>query len=59
MGRGPSTDGKGEFTYHNGPTTAAPMPPPTHPDSHLYGTTELPNPVEKVAGRVLDLLNRE
>jgi Mn-containing catalase len=35
------------------------MPPPTHPDSRLYGTTELPNTVEKMAGRVQDKLNRE
>jgi Mn-containing catalase len=57
--KGPSVDGKGEFTYHNGPTTTAPMPPPTHPDSRLYGTTELPNAVEKLAGRAQDILNRE
>jgi Mn-containing catalase len=57
--RGPSIDGKGEFSYHDGPTTSAPMPPPTHPDSRLYGTTELPNVVEKVAGRVQDALIRE
>ena len=57
--KGPSPDGKGEFTYHNGPTTSAPMPPPTHPDSRLYGTTDLPNMVEKVAGRAQDALNRE
>jgi Mn-containing catalase len=57
--KGPSVDGKGEFTYHDGPTTSAPMPPPTHPDSRFYGTTELPNSVEKVAGTVQDKLNRE
>jgi Mn-containing catalase len=56
---GPSPDGKGQFTYHDGPTTSAPMPPPTHPDARLYGTTELPNMVEKVAGRAQDALNRE
>jgi Mn-containing catalase len=56
---GPTPDGKGEFSYHEGPTTSAPMPPPTHPDSRFYGTTELPNAVEKIAGRVQDLLNTE
>jgi Mn-containing catalase len=57
--KGPSVDGKGEFTYHDGPTTTAPMPPPTHPDSRYYGTTELPNTMEKVAGLAQDKLNRE
>jgi hypothetical protein len=56
---GPTPDGKGEFSYHEGPTTSAPMPPPTHPDSRFYGTTELPNAVEKIAGRAQDLLNTE
>jgi len=55
----PTPDGKGEFSYHEGPTTSAPMPPPTHPDSRFYGTTELPNVVEKIAGRAQDLLNTE
>jgi len=35
------------------------MPPPTHPDSRFYGTTELPNTVEKVSGAVQDKLKRE
>ena len=56
---GPSIDGKGTFSYHDGPTTTAPMPGPTHPDSRLYGTTELPNTVEKLAGKVQDVLKRE
>ena len=56
---GPTPDGKGEFSYHDGPTTTAPMPPPTHPDSRMYGTTELPNTIEKTAGSVQDKLNRE
>ncbi|MDN4613259.1 manganese catalase family protein [Leifsonia sp. F6_8S_P_1B] len=56
---GPTPDGKGEFTYHDGPTTTAPMPPVTHPDSRFYGTTELPNVVEKAAGVVQDKLNKE
>jgi Mn-containing catalase len=56
---GPTPDGKGEFTYHEGPTTSAPMPPPTHVDSRFYGTTEIPNTVEKMAGTIQDKLNRE
>lgn len=56
---GATPDGKGEFSYHDGPTTTAPMPPVTHPDSRLYGTTELPNVVEKAAGTVQDKLNKE
>jgi Mn-containing catalase len=35
------------------------MPPVTHPDSRFYGTTELPNIVEKTAGVVQDKLNKE
>lgn len=34
-------------------------PPPTHPDSRFYGTTELPNTVEKVSGAVQDKLKME
>jgi Mn-containing catalase len=56
---GPTPDGKGEFSYHDGPTTRTPMPPPTHPDSRFYGTTELPNTVEKAAGVVQDKLGKE
>ena len=32
---GPTPDGKGEFSYHDGPTTTAPMPPPTRPDARI------------------------
>jgi Mn-containing catalase len=51
---GPTPDGKGEFTYLPGPDTSVPMPPPTIPDERLYGTTPMPNIVEKVAGVVKD-----
>ena len=57
--KGPTPDGHGEFTYHEGPTTSAPMPPPTHPDARFYGTTEVPNTVEKAAGSVQDKLKKE
>ena len=56
---GPTPDGNGEFTYHDGPTTTAPMPPPTRPDARFYGTTDLPNTVEKVAGLAQDKLKKE
>jgi Mn-containing catalase len=57
--KGPTPDGHGEFTYQDGPTSSVPMPPPTHPDSRYYGTTEIPNRVEKIAGTVQDMLNKE
>jgi Mn-containing catalase len=41
------------------PPAGVPMPPPTHPDSRFYGTTELPNIVEKAAGTIQDKLNKE
>lgn len=56
---GPTPDGHGEFEYLDGPDTSAPMPPPTHPDVRYYGTTELPNFVEKAAGVVQDKLRKE
>lgn len=57
---GPAPDGKGEFSYRDASTeTPVPMPPPTRPDSRLYGTTDLPNAVEKVAGAVQDVLHKE
>jgi Mn-containing catalase len=56
---GPAPDGKGEFSYKDGPTSSVPMPPPTHPDSRYYGTTEIPNRVEKIAGAVQDMMNKE
>nr|WP_315269197.1 manganese catalase family protein [Microbacterium lemovicicum] len=56
---GPTPDGHGEFGYVAEPQAGVPMPPPTHPDSRFYGTTELPNVVEKVAGAVQDTFNKE
>jgi Mn-containing catalase len=56
---GPTPDGAGTFSYHDGPTTTAEMPPPTHPDSRLFGTTELPNTMERLATKAQDLLNKE
>ena len=56
---GPTPDGKGEFTYVPEPPAGVPMPPPTKPDVRFYGTTELPNTVEKLAGRAQDALHKE
>jgi Mn-containing catalase len=56
---GPTPDGKGEFSYVAEPQAGVPMPPPTHPDARFYGTTELPNTVEKMAGAVQDKLHKE
>lgn len=56
---GPTPDGNGEFSYHSGPTTSAPMPDVTRPDARLYGTTDVSNTVEKIAGTVQDKLKRE
>jgi hypothetical protein len=35
------------------------MPPPTRPDARFYGTSDLPNTVERVAGKAQDVLERE
>jgi Mn-containing catalase len=56
---GPTPDGHGEFSYVAEPQAGVPMPPPTHPDSRFYGTTELPNTMEKAAGAVQDALKKE
>lgn len=56
---GPTPDGHGEFTYHDGPTTSAAMPDPTRPDPRLYGTTDMPNPVEKATGAVKDAFHKQ
>lgn len=56
---GPSPDGHGTFTYLTAPDTSAPMPAPTHPDARIYGTTEIPNLLEKAAGAVQDALKKE
>nr|WP_267901689.1 manganese catalase family protein [Jiangella rhizosphaerae] len=56
---GPTPDGKGEFQYVPQPPDGVPMPSPTRPDSRLYGTTDVPNVVEKAAGKVQDVLHDE
>jgi Mn-containing catalase len=56
--QGPSPDGKGQFTYEEAPTSGVPFPKPTKPDERLYGTTPVPNIVEKAAGVVKDKLGK-
>ena len=56
---GSTPDGLGEFSYHEAPEAGVPMPPPTHPDARFYGTTDVPNVVEKLAGRAQDALKKE
>ena len=56
---GPTPDGKGQFTYVAEPPVGVPMPSPTRPDSRLYGTTDLPNVMEKITGTVQDKLHKE
>lgn len=56
---GPTPDGHGEFSYVSEPQRGVPMPPPTHPDSRFYGTTEVPNLVEKAAGGIQDAMKKE
>src|SRR5919112_6767642 len=53
---GPTPDGNGEFTYHDGPTTSAPMPPPTQPDPRLYATDPKPKVVDKLKATVKDAI---
>lgn len=57
--QGPTPDGLGEFSYVAEPPAGVPMPPPTHPDSRFYGTTELPNTMEKMASTIQDKLHKE
>lgn len=56
---GEAPDGLGKFTYVDTPPEGVPMAPPTHPDARFYGTTELPNTVEKIAGKVQEKFNKE
>ena len=56
---GPTPDGKGEFTYLDGPDTTVPMPPPTQPDPRFFGTDARPNLVDKAAGVVNDKLSEK
>jgi Mn-containing catalase len=54
---GPTPDGNGTFSYHEGTTSSAPLPPPAVPDPRLYGTTATPNIVEKATAKIKDATN--
>ncbi len=54
---GPTPDGKGEFSYGEGPDTTVPMPPPTQPDPRFFGTDGKPNVVDKAEGVIRDALS--
>lgn len=56
---GPTPDGKGEFTYLEGPETAVPMPPPTTPDPRFYGTDGKPNLLDRAEGAIKDKLSEK
>jgi Mn-containing catalase len=56
---GPTPDGRGEFSYEEAPTKGVPFPKPTIPDERFYGTTPVPNVVEKAAGAVKDKLTKK
>ena len=52
---GPTPDGEGEFSHHDGPTTSAPMAPPIKPDPRPYGATETPDLVEEATAAIMDV----
>ena len=55
---GATPDGKGEFSYVDGPQDhgVSPFPPPTTPDPRFYGTSPVPNTAAKILGKVKDVL---
>lgn len=54
---GPTPDGKGEFTYLDGPQGSVPMPPHTQPDPRFFGTDPKPNLIDKATGVIKDKLS--
>ncbi len=56
---GPTPTARASSPTCPSPPRACPCPPPTKPDVRFYGTTELPNTVEKLAGRAQDALHKE
>jgi Mn-containing catalase len=58
---GPTPDGVGTFSYEEAPfpKNTVPFPAPTKPDERYYGTTPLPNVVEKAAGAVKDAVTKK
>jgi len=53
---GAAPDGTGEFSYVEAPASGVPMPPPTVPDSRLYGTTPTPGMAERLINKAKDAL---
>lgn len=53
------TDIQSAISYVAEPPAGVPMPPPTNLDARFYGTTELPNVMEKAAGTLQDKLHKE
>ncbi len=56
---GPTPDGKGEFSYLDGPQTTVPMPPPTQPDPRFFGSDPKPAVVDKATGVVKDTFSQK
>jgi Mn-containing catalase len=50
-----ASEGKGEFTYHDGPTSSVPMPPPPAADPRLFGTAPAAAIRGKIATKVEDV----
>jgi len=57
--KGPTPDGRGKFSYEDAPTKGVPFPKPTVPDQRFYGTTPIPNAVEKAAGAIKDKVTKK
>jgi Mn-containing catalase len=58
---GPMPVGEGQFSYEEAPfpKTPAAFPPPTQPDPRFFGTTAMPNIVEKTVGIVKDATSKK
>jgi Mn-containing catalase len=57
--KGPTPDGRGEFSYLETPDAGVPMPAPTVPDPRFYGTTALPNEDEIAMATAKDKKGKE
>jgi Mn-containing catalase len=57
--KGPTPDGRGEFSYLAKPDAGVPMPAPTVPDPRFFGTTPVPNAKEKSTAAAKDKKNKE
>ncbi|MEF2977247.1 manganese catalase family protein [Subtercola sp. YIM 133946] len=57
--KGPTPDGRGEFSYVKTPPAGVPMPAPTVPDPRYFGTTPRPNKQEVADAAKKDKKNQE